>query len=103
MSVQALTAEGWKLVLASASGPAAAVSVATGAAADVDLTVAANPALIKEILGLKSISGLPDGIVLAGITCPNLNTIRVRVYNPTGGAITIAAGAVSASVLAKAA
>ncbi len=103
MSVQALTVEGWKLVLASASGPASDVSVGAGAAANVDLTVAANPALIKEVLGLRTVSGLPDGVVLANVTYPNLSTVRIRVFNPTSGAITIAAGAVSASVLAKAA
>jgi hypothetical protein len=103
MSVQALTAEGWKIVLANASGPAAAVSVDAGAAADVDLTVAANPANIREILALKSVTGLPDGIVLVGVTYPDLATVRVRVLNHSAAAITIAAGSVSAVIMAKAA
>jgi hypothetical protein len=103
MSVQALTADGWKIVIANASGPASNVSVSAGTAANVDLTVAANPASIKEILALKSVSGLPDGIVLVGVSYPDLTTVRIRVFNHTTGSITITAGSVSASVIAKAA
>jgi hypothetical protein len=103
VSVEALTADGWKVVEATATGPAAAVSVGAGAAADVDLTVAASPASIKKILALKSISGLPDGIVLVGVTYPTSTTVRVRVFNHTAAAISIAANSVTASVLAKAA
>jgi len=102
MSVEALTAEGFKLVLATASGPATTVSVGAGAAANVDLTVAANPGVIREILSLKSLTGLPDGIVLVGVSYPALTTIRVRVFNHTTSSINITAGSVSASVLAKA-
>jgi hypothetical protein len=103
LSVQAITADGWKLVIASATGPAAAVSVAAGASADIDLAIAANPANIKEILAFKSVTGLPDGIELVGISYPALSTVRVRVRNGTAAAITIAAGSVSASILARAA
>ncbi len=101
MSVQALTADGWKLVIATASGPATNTTVNGGAAGNVDLTVAANPAIIREILGLKSITGLPDGIVLVGVTYPNLATVRISVFNPTTTNITISANTVSASVLAR--
>jgi len=103
MSVEAQTADGWKIATATAVGPAAAVSVAAGAAADVDLTVAANPAKIVKILGITSIAGLPSGIVLAGVTYPTLTTIRLRVFNPTASAITVTANSVSATILAKAA
>jgi hypothetical protein len=103
VSVEALTADGWKIVEATATGPAAAVSVGAGAAADVDLAVAANPASIKEVLALKSLSGLPDGVVLVGVSYPSPTTVRVRVFNPTAAAITIAANSVTAAVSAKAA
>jgi len=102
MSVEALTADGFKIVIATASGPASAVSVGAGAVADVDLTVAPNPAVVREILGLRTITGLPSGIVLVGVSYPSVNTVRIRVYNATATAITIAAGSVSATVLAKA-
>ena len=101
MSVQALTADGWKIVLANASGPASNATVNAGTAGNVDLTVAANPAIIREILGLKSITGLPDGIVLVGVTYPDLATVRIRVFNPTTSNITIVANTVSAGVLAR--
>jgi len=102
MSVEALTADGFKIVIATASGPATAVSVGAGAVADVDLTVVANPAVVREILGLRSLTGLPSGIVLVGVSYPNVNTVRIRVHNVTAAAITITAGSVTATVLAKA-
>jgi len=103
MSVEALTADGWKIVKATATGPATNVAVSAGAAANVDLTVAANPALIKEILALKSVSGLPDGVVLASVSYPSLTTIRLRVFNPTTTDITVTANSVTAEIIAKAA
>jgi hypothetical protein len=103
MSVEALTADGWKVVEVTAKGPAADTSVAAGASADVDLTVAAGPANVKKLLALGSITGLPDGIVLAGVSYPSPTTVRVRVHNVTTAAITITAGSVSATVIARAA
>jgi len=101
MSVEALTAEGYKLVRATALGPTAAVSVGAGAAANVDLVVQANPAKILAIEALKSLSGLPDGIVLVGVTYPDLSTVRIRCFNHTTAAISIAANSVTAEILAK--
>jgi hypothetical protein len=103
MSVEALTADGWKVVEATATGPAATVSVGAGTAANVDLAVAANPASIKEVLALKSLSGLPDGVVLVGVSYPSPTTVRVRVFNPTTSDINVTANSVTAAVLAKAA
>jgi len=39
---------------------------------------------------------------LVGVSYPDVNTVRIRVYNVTTASITIAAGSVSATVLAKA-
>jgi lipid-binding SYLF domain-containing protein len=102
MSVQALTADGWKIVTASATGPGSNVAVSAGAAANVDLTVSANPAQIKEILAVQSVSGLPDGVVLVGFSFPNISTLRLRVFNPTSTDKTVTAGSVSAVITAKA-
>jgi len=102
MSVEALTAEGYKLVTATASGPASNVAVSAGAAANVDLTITANPARILSIEALKSISGLPDGVVLVGVSYPSLTTVRARVFNPTSTDKTVSAGTVSAEILCKA-
>ena len=102
MSVEALTAEGFKVVLASASGPSSDTVVSAGGAANVDLSVASNPANILEILALKSVSGLPDGVVLVGVSFPSTSTVRLRVFNPTGGDLTVTADSVTAYVLAKA-
>lgn len=102
MSVEALTADGWKIALATATGPATTVSVPATSPADVDITLAANPARIVEVLGLRSLTGLPSGVVLVGVSYPALNTVRIRVYNTTGSAVNITAGSVSATVVCKA-
>jgi len=103
MSVEALTADGWKVVEATAAGPAADTSVAANTSVDLDLAVAANPASVKKVLALKSISGLPDGVVLVGVSYPSPTTVRLRVRNVTAAAVTVTANSVSASVSAKAA
>jgi hypothetical protein len=102
MSVKALTADGWKIITASATGPGTNTTVNAGTAANVDLTVASNPARIREILAVQSISGLADGVVLAGFSFPTTSTLRLRVFNPTSSNITINAGSVSAVIIAKA-
>jgi hypothetical protein len=101
MSVQALVG-GYKLALVNATGPSAAVSVAAGASANVDLAVAASPVKVLAMLGLCSVSGLPSGVVLAGVSYPDANTVRLTVFNPTGAAVTVSANSVTATVLAKA-
>lgn len=102
MSVEASTVEGWKLVLATAVGPSTTVSVGAGAAANVDLAVSANPAVIREVLGFRSVSGLPDGIVLVGVSYPDISTVRIRVLNHATASIQITANSVTASILCKA-
>ncbi|MFQ6075627.1 MAG: hypothetical protein ACE5Z5_05785 [Candidatus Bathyarchaeia archaeon] len=87
---------GKKMVELTATGPASDVPVGAGAAADVDLAVGAPPSTILEVLSLKDVSGLPDGVVLAGITYPDVGTVRLRVFNPTAGAITVTADSVTA-------
>jgi len=103
MSIVGLTADGFKIVTATATGPGSNVVVSAGGAANVDLTVAANPAVIKEIIGLVSISGVVDGVVLEGMSYPNLSTVRLRVFNPTATDKTVTANSVTATILAKAA
>lgn len=101
MSIQALTADGWKIATVAAIGPASNVTVSAGSAANVDLAVSANPINVKTVIGLASVSGLPDGVVLAGVSYPDLSTVRLRVFNPTASAITVTANSVSASILVK--
>ena len=79
------------------------MTVATGTAGDIDLAISLGEVKqILEHLGVVSISGLPDGLAIAGITFPDATTLRIRVFNPTAGDITVSAGSVSASVLVKA-
>lgn len=102
MSVEASTAEGWKLALATAAGPASDVSVGAGSDADVDLSVSPGPAVVREVLALRSISGLPRGLAVAGVEYPGEGRVRIRVFNCTASAVTVPANSVSASVLCKA-
>jgi hypothetical protein len=101
--VLVLTADGWKLVTASAVGPASNVNVAAGATANIDLAVSANPASIKELIAIATIAGLPTGLAIAGISFPNTSTVRIVVFNPTSSAVTVTANSVTATVLASAA
>jgi hypothetical protein len=102
MSVEALTADGIKIVLATAVGPSSNTVVSAGGAANIDLAVQPNPAVIRKILGFTSVSGLPDGVVLEYVTYPDIATVRVRVFNPTGSDKTVTANSVTATILAKA-
>jgi hypothetical protein len=101
--VLVLTADGWKLVTASAKGPASNVSVAAGATANIDLAVSANPASVKELIAIATIIGLPTGLAIAGISFPNTSTVRIVVFNPTSSAVTVTANSVTVTVLASAA
>jgi hypothetical protein len=101
MSLQALV-DGYKLVLVNATGPSTNVTVTAGSSANVDLAVAAGPANVLAMLGLCSVSGLPSGVVLAGVSYPSLSTVRLSVFNPTTENISVTANSVTATVLAKA-
>jgi len=101
--VLVLTADGWKLVTASAKGPASDVSVAAGATANIDLAVSANPASIKELIALATVAGLPTGLAIAGISFIGTTTVRIVVFNPTAAAVSVAANSVTATILASAA
>ena len=79
-----------KLCIESNTGPAADVSVATVAAADVDIAIKAAEARILRGIGLVSIAGIPDGIVLVQFDI-NTSRVRLRVFNHTAAAITILA------------
>ena len=100
---ESLLLTGEKVEVLSASGPSSDTSVAATSAADIDLTISLGK--VKKILdhlAVTQISGLPDGVVLAGYSFPSETTLRLRVYNPTSADITVTAGSVSAEVLVKA-
>jgi len=97
-----LLATGEKLVAITATGPAADVSVGATAAADVDISIPVRTlSRILENLALVSLTGIPDGVVLVGFSFPDVGTLRIRVFNTTGAAITITAGSITATVLSK--
>jgi len=103
MSVEGKLRTGEKLALLSASGPSSNVTVSAGDTANVDLTISVGVvSRILQNLGVKSISGLPVGVVIAGFTFPNTTTLRLVIYNPTTSAVTVTADSVSADVLVKA-
>ena len=103
MSVEFHVDTGHKIALLSASGPGADVTVSSGGATNVDLTISLGVVnTILENLSVVSVSGLPDGVVVAGWSFPSSTTLRLRVFNPTASDVTVTAGSVSATVLSKA-
>ena len=93
-----LTLDGRKLVLASAIGPSAAVSVSPSSYATVTLSLQTTIIKPHQILGVLQLSGLSGGVVLAGYTVSGFN-VNVIVYNPTSSTPSIAANSVTAIVL----
>ena len=84
------------------TGPAANTSVDATKAANIDISLSpAKGKKILEILAIKRISGLPDGVVLVGFEFPDATTCRVRVYNTTSAAVTISANSVTVEAYAK--
>ena len=95
-----LTLDGRKLVLASAIGPSAAVSVSPDTYATVTLTLQNTTIKPHEVLGVLQINGVQSatGLVLAGYTVSGFN-VNVIVYNPTTSTPSIAANSITAVVL----
>jgi len=92
------TADGKKLVVATATGPASDTTVAAGAAADLSLSYARTTlARVEEARGVRRIAGLPDGVVLVGFEA-KADGVTVRVYNATGADVTVSAGSVTTEV-----
>jgi hypothetical protein len=91
----ALTKDGRKVVLDTATGPSADVSIASGASASVDIPVGLFELSRKDSLIVSGISGLPSGVVLEGFRVVDVNTVRLFVRNTTAGAVTVTANSVS--------
>jgi len=102
MSVEGVLLTGEKIVLLSASGPASDTTVTAGGSATVDLTISLGPVYRAKPLAIRSVSGLPAGVVIGGIEFPDDNTVRITVVNTGTGDVTVTAGSVTAYVLAKA-
>jgi len=105
--IKALGRRGVKAEYASATGPSADVSVGTGAAANIDVSVSLSGGAFlttPTIVLLTEVSGLPDGVVLAGWSFPSKSTssitVRLRVYNPTSADITVSADSVTVKIVA---
>ena len=101
MSVELVTADGYKVTVEVAKGPASTTTVGTGAVANIDLAVAPGRAVVMSVLGVRTVEGVPDGLVLMGVSYPDVKTVRITVKNVSGAALTVAANAVTATVLAK--
>jgi len=83
-------------------GPSSDVTVAGGAMGNIDLKL--QPSKLNnvlKVLGVKSISGLPDNVLLAGFSFPDNSTLRLRVKNTASGDVTVSANSVTAEVLVE--
>ena len=101
MTLIGLTADGWKLVKATAKGPVSDTSVSAGASATLKLSIQPNPSVVRDVIAITSVTGLPSGIVISNISCTTTD-VSITVFNPTTSAITVTANSVTAEVLAKA-
>ncbi len=82
-----------KIEIGSATGPAAAVSVAAASTADISIAIAPE---LKNVDSLKvtKIAGLPANILASQIDW-SATSVTLRVVNPTTAAISIAAGSIT--------
>jgi len=97
-----LLADGKKLAVLTAKGPASDTSIASGADANIGLAV--QPGIqsnVINVLAIREITGLPGGVVLEGISVVSPTTIRITVRNTTAAAVTVSANSVTATVLAE--
>lgn len=93
-----ITLDGKKRDVVTATGPSADVSVGGGTATNISLAYGTTKFnRITRALGVKKISGLPDGIVLVGFEATE-SSVVVRVYNVTTATITISSNSVSVDV-----
>ena len=93
-----LTPQGYKRLVVAAKGPSSDTSVDATTAADITLSYQPGDYnTIVDVKGVRKVSGLPDGVVLVGFAA-SPDSVTVRVYNTTGGAVTIAANSVEAEV-----
>ena len=91
-----------KKEIVSGTGPAADTSVDATSPADIDIPLAPTKGnKILDPLGIREISGLPDGVVPVGITFPDATTCRLRVFNTGSAAVTITANSVTVKAYAK--
>ena len=97
--VLTLTAEGYTETTAIAKGPSSDTSVTTGSSATITLSYTDLGGIKKiiDVVGLVSVSGLPDGVVIEGITAGTSN-VTVKVRNTTGGDVTVTANSVTVTV-----
>jgi len=87
-----------KLEILTATGPAADVTIAAGAAGDIAISISPELAT-KELVGCVSLGNLPDAeLNLLGFKT-SATAVTLRVYNPTTAGITVSAGSIEVKVL----
>jgi len=97
-----LLADGKKLAVLTAKGPASDTSVSAGSEVDIDLSV--RPGIqsgVINVLAVREITGLVAGVVIKGISVVSPTTIRITVRNVTTAAVTVTANSVTTTVLAE--
>ena len=96
MAVYEMTSRGLTETTATATGPASDTAVTAGTSATITLSYTTLNGIKKivDVVGLVSVSGLPDGIAIEGISISTGN-VSLKVRNTTGADITITANSVS--------
>lgn len=101
MTLVGITADGYKLVSISVTGPASDTVISVASAGNVSISISSNYTLLS-VVAVKSVSGLPDGVVLNGISITGTSTVTLKLYNTTGSDATVTANSVTVELLAKA-
>ena len=82
------------------TGPAADTIVPTGGTANVTFSIAGESPRDIEYAGLESITGLPAGVYIAGISFDKTaKTLTITLYNSTAADVTVTANSLSIRVV----
>ena len=94
-----LTSRGLTETTATAKGPSADTTVSSGTSSTLSLSYSTLNGIKKivDVVGLVSVGGLPDGVVLEGITL-STDSVTLKVRNTTGADATVTANSVTVTV-----
>lgn len=86
-----------KVEIGTATGPSAAVSVAAASTADFSITISPELKNVDAVVVI-AVSGLPANVSVSQIGFSG-TSVTLRALNPTGSAISIAAGSLTITYL----
>jgi len=81
-------------------GPSSDVTIANGGTGEVTVSIAGESPRDILYAGVESITGLPGGVYIAGISVDKTaKTLTLTLYNGSGGDVTITANSLTITVV----